>query len=286
MALLGVLFSLGAPGRAKTLRVYHIGNSVTDTINYTALGKVAESRGNRYLFGRHMIPGAPLSWIWEHPDSGFQEEAFGYYPRALSNYQWDAITLQPFDRLLDADAGSDLPTTKRFLDLALKKSPDARIYIYSRWPRREETTKGTFTLDYDRKWLRKYTGGFDGTEETRNYFETLTRALRKAYPRQASRIFLVPVGDVLLELNQRMKAGKVPGYASIAQVYKDGIHFNEVGSYIVGCTFYATLFRENPNGLPSTPYNVNDARLARIIQDAVWKIVGAHPLSGAGRLSP
>jgi hypothetical protein len=57
------------------------------------------------------------------------------------------------------------------------------------------------------------------------------------------------VGDVLLELDARMKAGKLPGYTEIAQVYVDGIHFNNVGSYVVGTTFYATLFRDDPRGL-------------------------------------
>jgi len=283
MVFLAVSLISAAGAQPKTLRIYHIGNSVTDTIDYRALGKLAESRGNRYVFGRHMIPGAPLSWIWGHPDSGFLEQPFGYYPGALPGYEWDVITLQPFDRLLLGDEGSDLPTAKRFIDLALKKSPNARFYVYSRWPRRDEPAPGAFTLDYDRKWLRKYTGGFDGTEETRDYFETLTRELRKAYPRQRGQIFLVPVGDVLFELNQRIKAGKVPDYTSISQVYKDGIHFNEVGSYIVGCTFYATLYREDPKGLPSAPYNVNAPALARIIHEAVWKVVRTHPLAGVNR---
>lgn len=281
--LLALLLRPAAPAPAKTLRVYHIGNSVTDTLNYEAFGKLSESRGNRYLFGRHMIPGAPLAWIWDHPDSGFTTEPFGFYPKALPGYVWDAVTLQPFDRLLDADRNSDLPVAKRFIDLALKKSPGARFYIYSRWPRREEPSPGVFVLDYDKKWLRRYTGGFDGTEETRDYFETLTHALRKLYPRLKDRLFLVPVGDVLYELSQRMKAGKVAGYTSISQVYKDGIHFNAVGSYIVGCTFYATLYRESPQGLPSAAYTVDNPALARTIQDAVWKVVRAHPLSGVGR---
>jgi hypothetical protein len=94
------------------------------------------------------------------------------------------------------------------------------------------------------------------------------------------RIFMVPVGDVLYELNQRIKAGQVPGYTSITQVYSDGIHFNDVGSYIVGSTFYATLFKDNPKGLTASPYKVNNPELVSIIQDAVWKVVSTHPMSG------
>ena len=100
---------------------------------------------------------------------------------------------------------------------------------------------------------------------------------------------MVPVGDVLLELDGRMRAGKVPGFSDIAQVYVDGIHFNNVGSYVVGTTFYATLFRDDPRGLTAEPYNERldpakdrqiDEKLALAIQDAVWSVVSTHPLAG------
>jgi hypothetical protein len=275
LAILTVLLLNVAAYSNQTLRVYHVGNSVTDTINYEGLRQLAQSRGHQYVFGRHMIPGAPLSWIWEHPEDGFSEEPFGYYPNALPNYQWDVLTLQPFDRNLDGNDG-DVVMAKNYINLALPKSPNLRIYIYSRWPRRDEDG----SLDVDSKWLREYTGGWDGTQETKDYFERLTLELRKAYPKIQERILMVPVGDVLYELEQRMKAGQVPGYSSITQVYSDGIHFNEVGSYIVGCTFYATLYKENPKGLAANPYNVNNPELVSQIQDAVWKVVSTHRFSG------
>jgi hypothetical protein len=267
-----------AGAKKQTLRVYHVGNSVTDTIRPGALAEMARSRGHRHVWGRHMIPGAPLSWIYEHLDSGFKEEPFGYYPKALSRYPWDVLTLQPFDRLLTPPDG-DLAMAKKFLDLALPQSPNLHLYVYSRWPRKNPDG----SLDYEKKWLRRYTGGWDGTEETRDYFERLTRELRAAYPKRADRIFLVPVGDVLLELDRRMKVGAVPGYADVSDVYTDGIHLNNVGSFIVGTAFFAALYREDPRGLPSAPYGVNDPKLARQVQDAVWTVVRRHPLAGVAR---
>ena len=267
------------PVVADSLRVYHIGNSVTDTIRYPAFQKAAQAAGHTYIFGRHMIPGAPLSWIWDHPDSGFMEEPFGYYPKALSGYEWDVLTLQPFDRLLEGSEDSDLYTAKRFIDLALSKNPQVTVYIYSRWPRKNEDG----SLDYEAKWLRKYTGGWDNSDETRDYFEKLLRRLRQMYPAMRSRLFLVPVGDVMLELHRKMKRGEVPGYTDIAQVYADGIHLNDVGSYIVGCTFFATLYRQPPTRFSAQPYGVQDAALVKKIQDTVWQVVRVHPLAGVTR---
>jgi hypothetical protein len=268
---------LAAETPEPALHVYHVGNSVTDTLNYGAFGQLVQSHGLRYVFGRHVIPGAPLGWIWIHPDSGFSEAPFGYYPQALSQYQWDILTLQPFDRHLDGEDG-DVPISRKFIDLALPKSPNLRIYVYSRWPRRDENG----SINYEQKWLRRYTGGWDGTEETQDYFKQVTQSLRNAYPQLQDRIFMIPVGDVFLELDRRMRAGQVPGYTSIAQVYSDGIHVNAVGSYIVGCTFYATLLQDNPQGLSASPYEINDPELVNTIQEVVWEVVRSEPLTGVG----
>lgn len=254
----------------KPLRVYFVGNSVTDTINYRGLVELAKSRGHSQVWGRHMIPGAPLQWIWQHPKDGFQEPPFGHYPTALANFQWDVLSLQPFDRHLDGKDG-DLAMARNFIDLALPKSSGIQIYVYGRWPRQGKD-------DFDTAWLKKYTGGWDNTNETKDYFERLTLELRKAYPKVTIR--MVPVGHVMYELNQRMKAGQVPGYKHIKEVFADGIHLNNVGSYIVGCTFFATLYKENPKGLPGKPYKVTDPKLAEVIQETVWKVVNGHELAG------
>jgi hypothetical protein len=89
---------------------------------------------------------------------------------------------------------------KNFIDLALKNPENAntQFYIYSRWPRRnEQKTKGddgkettSYSLDYAAKWNRPYTGGWDGTEETKQYFEKLADALRKEYPQRKGPILL------------------------------------------------------------------------------------------------
>ncbi len=289
-----ILFLSGtAHGDDSPLRTYFVGNSVTDTIRYGSLAKLARSRGHTLTWGRDMIPGAPLQWLWEHPKDGFQEEPFGLYPRALSEYPWDVLSLQPFDRHLDGKDG-DLAMAGNFIDLALKRSPNLQVYVYSRWPRKDKAKDGSLVLDFKTKWLRKYTGGWDGTEETKDYFERVVAGLRKAYEGRATPVLMVPVGDVLLELHERMKAGKVPGFSDIAEVYVDGIHFNNVGSYVVGTTFYATLFREDPRGMTAEPYNEKldpkkdrliDEKLAAAIQDAVWSVVSKHPLTGIPRAS-
>ena len=41
----------------------------------------------------------------------------------------------------------------------LPESPEIQIYVDARWPRQGKD-------DFDTAWLKKYTGGWDGTNET------------------------------------------------------------------------------------------------------------------------
>ncbi len=258
-ALLSTL--LGAQGIISA-RVYHIGNSITDTIRYSKLKEMANSSFRNYVFGRHMIPGAPLEWLWEHPQEGFTETEFGYPKKALTQFKWDVLTLQPFDRMLD----SDLLSCKRYIDLMEKMSPNARILIYSRWPRRESNGD----LDYARLWNRKYTGGWDGTNESRDYFERVYQGVKKSYP--GRKVEIVPVGDVFLLLDRAMRSSNAT--MSVKDLYVDAIHMGDLGSFAVGLTFYSWIFQVSPTtlNLSKNPYGKLDSGAQKMVVDAVEEV--------------
>lgn len=303
--LAGLAFTaLPLSATTNAIRVYFIGNSVTDTVRYGELGQLAAARGVKLDWGRTMIPGAPLEWIYTHPNDGFQREPYGRWTNALNHFAWDAVSLQPFDRQLHGknqegqDLG-DVALIKEFAQMAARVNPDVQIYLYARWPRVTSGGKGVSfdKNDYDptqpgsgndlskvddftARWEARYSGGWDNSNETRDYFETLLRAVRTETPFLKKPPLLVPVGQVMNELHRQMKANRVPGYTSIYQFYKDGIHLNEAGAYLVGCTYFATLLKQSPVGLPTTQYGKLDPALAEVIQKTVWQIVTAHPDSG------
>ncbi len=289
-----------ADGDTNSVRVYFIGNSVTDTVRYGSLVKLGASRGHKLVWGRQMIPGAPLQWLWDHPSDGFTEKPFGYPSNAFANFEWDVVSLQPFDRgLTSKDGSDDVNKIRQYAELVATKSPNVQIYLYARWPRITSGGKGLKfdKNDYDptkpgsgadlskldpfeRTWLTRYTGGYDNSNESRDYFDRLLVEARKATPFLKKPLLLIPVGHAMHALDQQMRAGKVPGYTDIHQLYKDGIHLNQTGSYLVGCVFYATLFREDPTGLPTEPYGVIAPDVAKAIHQTVWQTVREHPESG------
>jgi hypothetical protein len=276
--LAAVVLMLPPPAQAepKELRYYMVGNSLTDQVKYDFFQKLVESRGHKPVWGRSMTPGAPISWHWANKPA-FTQAPFGDFRKAFADYEWDAVTLQPFSTY-----GAEIEGAKQMLGLIKLKSPGAQVYVYSQWM---NATSG----DFDRIFtevLPKLTGSTSGI---RQFYEVFLQELAAAHP-EMKPPRLIPAGHALYLFNQKIQAGEVPGFTSIWEVYNDGIHLGNVGSYFVACSFFATLFGESPVGLPSEQYNKDRSGrgdreltpdLVRLIQETVWETVtGLGPLTG------
>jgi hypothetical protein len=170
----------------------------------------------------------------------------------------------------------DRTEVANFINLARVNSPNAQFYLYEQWPQRVENGSS----DFNANWTAQYNGTDDGTVRTRDYYEDLTNVLRQDFSSLPKNLLLVPAGDVMFELNQRMKNGQVPGYSGIYEFYADDIHPNALGSYMLSMTFYATLFKESPVGLPYDSSVISNPIVAAQIQDAAWQVVRTNPLAG------
>lgn len=264
---------------AQTKTVYFIGNSVTDAINISGLQSISNTTGKTLNWGRHMIPGAPLDWIWDHPNDGFNEMPYGLYPNALANYTFDAVSFQPFDRR----DNEDITAIQNFVNTAGARKASCQYYIYQRWPRApnniDNASDPSLTAAvWNAAWTATYTGpgNWDNTVETRSYFETLTNGFRTSVS-GIIKPLMVPVGEVFYQLNLKMAAGQIPGYSKIWNVYSDGIHMNNAGNYIASCAYYATLFKADPRGL-SVPseYGTLSAAFVTAVQETVYDVVSGY----------
>jgi hypothetical protein len=253
----------------KEATVYHVGNSVTDTIQYPKLRAIAAANNVRYEFGRQMIPGAPLEWLRDHPNDGFTEQPYGYPAQALPNYQWNVLTLQPFDR----PVSQDIIDAQYFASLLYSRPSNAtaKILIYSRWARQRQGE----TYNFPAYWAETNT---NVNHENKLFFEQVLLGLRAALPGKP--IFIAPVGDAMLLFDTEARAGRVPGFSQVLGLFADGIHLNDVGAYLVGCVFYATIYGEDPAPLGFAQYSGVNQALADKIQAIVWDTVDGHPYSG------
>lgn len=206
---------------------------------------------------------------------------YGKYTTALKNYSWDVMTLQPFDSTIDGSNG-DLAMAKNFINFAKSKNPNLQTYIYERWPRQQRDSKGNLRpFDYTALYTKSLSSPGSQSNERREYFETLLSKVNSGISSSIKKVLMVPLGDVLLELDKRIKAGKVHNISKIQQFYADDLHLNKVGGYVASMTFYSTMFKESPVGtsVPGAFGSINST-LAGELQDAVWDVVSTHPLAG------
>ena len=82
--------------------------------------------------------------------------------------------------------------------------------------------------------------------------------------------------------------GGVGGIRSRHDLFKDQIHFNGFGAYLMALTHYAVLYGRSPLGLPheglrdakGQPVPSPGAEAADLMQTIVWDVVTAYPRTG------
>ncbi len=267
---------------ASHLRIYMIGNSLTDDIRYNGFENLVAQGGDSLALGSQRIPGAPIHWHWGNP-GGYNHTPFGAYPSAFANYQWDALTLQP----TSASYAQELENARYFVQAlrgdgtfgpqpsvtpgpgdATGISPDAIVYLYAQNP---PNLLAGWNSDY---WLN----GSPSQFKSRAYYHSFFDDLQALEPQTTVR--LIPLGHVFHELHMQTRAGRTPGITHQSDWLIDGSHMNSRGSYVAGLTFYATIYGQDPRGrAPVQPYQVSQ-ELADVIQEAVWAVVSRLPETG------
>lgn len=300
-----------AEGTPNSLKTYFLGNSLTGQTTLKRLDQLFQSQGVDFTFGSQIAAGATLDFHYNQRNTNFGTRPFGLYTTAFSNYTWDSIVLHPFGRALrdtQCCRGS-IDSVQDFLNYyeANNPSPNANFYLYSSWMYRDEIKENKLLdkenparyapLNYQARWDEPYVVPKygPGNTTTRDFYYRLLEITRANNPNLSNRLRLIPIGDVLYELDRRIKAGLIPGLTSpngVEQLYADRIHFSStrswppqpsIGTYVVGLTFYATLSQSSPIGLSGSLWNlddVEDAGLIRALQRTVWDVVNGHPYSG------
>ena len=269
----------GLPAAAETSS-FHIGNSITWDSQPLGIEALAELRGGEHAVGHHIFFSSSLDDIWNNPTftSRAPVEDFGTFEEALPAHHWNAVTMQPWPKA--ATLGQDAARIIDFIDLTRTNpaNQDTEFFIYTPWARFDRIrTHWLNDVAYD-----------DSTRSstTREYFQLLARRVREDTD---APVFIIPVGEVFYQLDQRIQAGNLPGITSPFQLYRDAIHASySVGRYVAGVTTYATLFKEDPAGLtaPDGFYTSDSAlftpELYAGIHETVWQVVREHSLLFAG----
>lgn len=328
------------PKGPSSLRVYYFGNSLTENTMPPFHPLIAQGAGKQWDTASVIAGGAPLFHLADMLD----QDAWSYGARAktrLQSQRWDAITLQPATwlglRRTGAETGGwvkdpskevgDIASASRIIDAFLAVNPQGKVFLFSAWPgmgggpgqgpggQMQMSAADRASFDYRAAWTKKYdpSARWQGnTFSTRDYHTQLFDALKEKYPKlwSSGRLAMIPVGDVYLALDEKLKAAKLPGISGITSFYTDFIHQRSgLPRYTAAAVFYATMFQADPakldwrayanrepyertnehpdpsrrffvsvkdlgEHLPMTPENV------KLVNEVIWEVVRAHPLAG------
>ncbi len=328
----------------RKLRTHYFGNSLTAGTVPKFHEHLGKSKGDTWHCVNFGIAGGRLHQYTQllfpkYPDMAYPEP--NNHPRKnalatrkrIENETFDKIVIQPhqfhlvqFAKWMKREAG-DIEDGGRLVKWIRKHQPQAQLYIYQTWtsPQYKDSQENPIwaTFDYEKYWLRPYSNPAPENDpfpsrvmRTQDYFRKLLTGLNENHKDILGDqpIRMIPVGDVMLEIDRRLKAGKLVDangkpftlirrtvildnekdknmvdikkeeipFDSITLFYQDFQHQNPgLPRFFDATVFYAVLFGKSPKGLDFTPYNLFPKR------NDEWKIVmesGYNWKSGDNRI--
>lgn len=277
------LYASPLPAPETSLNVYHLGHSLVGNDMPTMLRQMANAaQGEGHSYASQLGWGANLREHWEPdvPVNGFEESnqhpQFRDPHEAMASGEYDAVVLTETVEIRDSIEYQDAQGyLHKWANAAWDGNSQARVYLYETWHKLddEEGWRTRLDLDLGRYWEA----------------EILRRAMANDTPPRA--IHVVPGGQVMAAFARRLEAeGGIGPLNTHEDLFKDHIHFNDYGAYLVALTHYAVLYGRSPVGLPHTLLKANGdpaedpgAEAARAMQETVWEVVTSYPPSGVAQ---
>jgi hypothetical protein len=198
----------------QPMRVLFVGNSYTHYNNMPKIFKDMASSKNINV-DVHMSAKSSHTFQMHSERSDLYQD--------IRREKWDYVVLQGFSRELSTDIGTIdtmvVPYVKRIADSIYHQNPCATILLYETWG---------------------YEQGFPEDSVNVSY-QLMSDHIHQGYL-YLSKLFdlpIVPVGKVW----ETVKENNV----SIQLYQEDLQHPSKYGSYLAACSFYAAIFKQNPN---------------------------------------
>ena len=227
-----------------------------------------------------IIDGAPLAYNWEH--SSEAEGVDG--KKALASGQVSDLILTEAIPLSAQVTWNDTPgQIAAFAGLGREANPGLRVYFYETW-HSFNSGPGMGTADdpnAELPWRERLDADLPLWEQVAR--DASARA-------SGGPVTIIPAGQVLGLLADEVAAGRVPGFTNIRDFFRDDIHLNQRGLYVVALVHLAVLTGQSPVGLPpkfTRRWPTRDAILtdaqALALQRIVWRGVSEFAKAHARR---
>lgn len=251
----------------KGLRVFSTTHSFHNFVG-PRLAPLAKAAGisDHYLEGVQMIGGSQVKFHWDLADEKNKAKA------ALIAGKVDLLTMSP--NMTVPDVGIE-----RFVELGLKHNPKIRFLVQESWiPFDSPEDKVKTNDERDGRTLesvKKYNAKFKAA---------LEKQVRELNQKQGHEIIhIVPVGDAVLKLRERIAEKNAPGLSKQSELFTDPIGHGKVPIQVLAayCNF-ACIYRISPVGLKDAQPDLDKLNpdLKPLLQRLAWEAVTEHPMSG------
>jgi hypothetical protein len=235
------------------------------------LAKAGEINGHEQV-GESYIGGSRIIQHWDVPaDKNKVKEL-------LKAGKVDVLTLAPIHL---PDEGIE-----NFVKLATENNPKVRITIQENW-----LPFDIYDVTFKLRPAKVDHNAMNGEQLWKlhePYFTGLdehARELNKKVGKEA--VYIVPVGQAVIALREKVIAGQAPGIKVQEDLFTDAIgHAKDPIMVLNAYCHYAVIYRKSPIGLPA-PDTLKKAKLGddeeklnTLLQELAWNAVTKHPLSG------
>ena len=261
--------ALAADEPIKGQRVFTAGHSfhVPMPGPLDQIAKAAKIEDHK-MAGLQPLGGSSVTQHWNLPDDKDRAR------KALKTGDVDVLTLSP--HLMMPDEAID-----KFTALMLEHNPKGRVTIQASWYPFDTpagiTNKTFKNADRDKADIAELRKAWTPwLEKMREQAKSLNEKHKKTV------VLVVPVGDAVLRLRERVVKGEVPGFAKQSELFTDEIgHGKTPISWLTAYCHFAVIYGKSPIGLPAPgKKDADNDKLHKILQEAAWAAVIAEPMSG------
>ena len=234
-----------------------VGHSLVGQVMPTMFNSFMDSQNIDEHADAQVINGASLRYNWDNGAS-----AQGVNAReVLPSGEYDTVIVTEAIPLDDQIRWNDTEGyVSRYFNLAQSADADTQVYVYETWHEIGSNT-GAWRAQIESD-LPTWQGIVDGANES---------AVAGA-PEAA----LIPAGQAMGALHDRIEAGEVPGVSSIRELFSDNIHLNDTGNWFIAALNASVVTGVDVSTLPletfnqwGTPYGGPDAALAQVMADVI-----------------
>lgn len=176
------------------------------------------------------------------------------------------------------------PGIENFVQLGLEHNPKLRFTLQQNWVPYEDpqlwfARERPKSIDRDQATIAQLRAKHDP------YFKLIEEHVKELNARiPAAKIALVPSGEAVIALREKVMKGEAPGIRTQNELFTDVLgHPGPQIRVLSAYCHYAVMYRRSPVGLPvvSQLAKLPEAeKLNRLLQEIAWKVVTEHPLSG------